>query len=90
MAKTLKGKRHTEDNARDIDYYDLPGNYNNKGFLYEDYIFSLLKNQGLIPSGFTPAGADNSAPDCKFLWQGQPQNLEIKLDEKLVTMVKVD
>ena len=82
MAKTLKGKRHTEDNTRDIDYYDLPGNYENKGFLYEEYIFSLLRDQGLIPSGFTPAGADNSAPDCKFLWQGKPYNLEIKLDEK--------
>ena len=82
MAKTLKGKRHSEDKSTDKDYYDLPTNSNNKGFLYEEYIFELLKNQNLIPSGFTPAGADNSAPDCKFLWNGNSYNLEIKLDEK--------
>jgi len=82
MSKTLARKRHTEDNAQDKDYYDLPINYDNKGFLYEEYIFNLLKDQSLVPSGFTPAGADNSAPDCKFLWQGESYNLEIKLDEK--------
>ena len=70
MATSLKGIRHTEDNAQDKDYYDLPTNVNNKGFLYEEYIFELLKDQNLVPAGFTPAGVDNSAPDCKFLWEG--------------------
>ena len=46
----------------------MPSNVNNKGFVYEEYIFELLKDQNLVPAGFTPAGADNSAPDCKFLW----------------------
>ena len=82
MATTLRGKRHSEDNTQDKDYYDLPSNVNNKGFVYEEYIFELLKDQNLVPAGFTPAGADNSAPDCKFLWNGQSYNLEIKLDEK--------
>ena len=31
MATSLKGIRHTEDNAQDKDYYDLPTNVNNKG-----------------------------------------------------------
>ena len=82
MPKTLKGKRHTEDNARDLDYYDQPENIKNKGFIYEKFVFEKLKENNLVPLGFTPAGADNSAPDCKFLWNGNPQNLEIKLDEK--------
>ena len=82
MAKTLKGKRHTEDDARDLDYYDQPENIKNKGFIYEKFVFEKLKENNLVPLGFTPAGADNSAPDCKFLWNGNPQNLEIKLDEK--------
>lgn len=82
MTNTLARKRHTEDNLQDKDYYDLPINYDNKGFVYEEYIFSLLTDQNLVPAGFTPAGADNSAPDCKFLWKGEPYNLEIKLDEK--------
>ena len=56
MATSLKGIRHTEDNAQDKDYYDLPTNVNNKGFLYEEYIFELLKDQNLVPAGFTPAG----------------------------------
>lgn len=82
MPKTLKGTRHKEDSSTDLDYYELPSNVNNKGFLYEEYIFELLKDQNLVPAGFVPAGADNSAPDCKFLWDGKPYNLEIKLDEK--------
>tara|TARA_Y100000004_G_scaffold58734_1_gene65398 strand:- start:44 stop:835 length:792 start_codon:yes stop_codon:yes gene_type:complete len=82
MPKTLKGIQHKEDKSTDLDYYDLPSNVNNKGFVYEEYIFELLKDQNLVPAGFVPAGADNSAPDCKFLWNGKPYNLEIKLDEK--------
>ena len=79
MAKKTYPK---EDKASDKDYYDQPANVNNKGFLYEQYIFEKLKDAKVVPSGFTPAGADNSAPDCKFLWDGISQNLEIKLDEK--------
>ena len=47
MATTLRGKRHSEDNTQDKDYYDLPSNVNNKGFVYEEYIFELLKDQNL-------------------------------------------
>ena len=43
MPKTLKGISHAEDKAADKDYYDLPSNVNNKGFVYEEYIFELLK-----------------------------------------------
>jgi hypothetical protein len=82
MTKSLKGVRHIEDNAQDKDYYEQPENTKNKGFLYEKFVFEKLKENNLVPTGFSPAGADNSAPDCKFLWEGNPQNLEIKLDEK--------
>ena len=55
----------------------MPSNVNNKGFAYEEDIFELWKDQNLVPAGFVPAGADNSAPDCKFsLWDGKPYNYE--------------
>ena len=78
----LARRNHSEDNARDVDYWNLPSNWDNKGFLYEELIFNKLNDQGLVPRGFTPAGADNNAPDCKFIWKGDSYNLEIKLDEK--------
>ena len=45
MATSLKGIRHTEDNAQDKDYYDLPTNVDNKGFLYEE-IRKILVQRG--------------------------------------------
>ena len=79
---SAKFKTYKEDSARDKDYYDLPPSINNKGFLYEEYIFELLKQQNLVPTGFTPAGSDDTAPDCKFIWKKKAYNLEIKLNEK--------
>ena len=76
-----KYKKYKEDDKRDKDYYDLPPSINNKGFLYEEYIFELLKEENLVPSGFTPAGSDDTAPDCKFIWKNKEYNLEIKLNE---------
>jgi len=79
---SLARVQHSEDRGTESDYWNLPSNYNNKGFLYEELIFNKLNDQGLVPKGFTPAGADNNAPDCKFMWKGEEYNLEIKLDEK--------
>ena len=43
------------------DYYDLPQKMNNKGILYEAYLFEKLKREGLTPMGFTPAASDSNA-----------------------------
>ena len=52
------------------------------GFLYEGAIHNKLKNKGLVPSGFTPAGSDPNAPDAMFIYNGQAYKLEVKLDLK--------
>ena len=70
-----------EDNAT-LDYYDLPVDIKNKGFLYEQALFHKLKDASLVPQGFSPAGSDNLAPDLKFIWHGNEYNLEVKLDQK--------
>tara|TARA_B100000700_G_scaffold311208_1_gene392753 strand:+ start:39 stop:803 length:765 start_codon:yes stop_codon:yes gene_type:complete len=64
------------------DYYDLPQKMNNKGILYEAFLYETLKDKGLIPRGFTPAASDSNAPDIKFMWKGNSYNLEVKLDER--------
>ena len=63
------------------DYYDLPQNVNNKGILYEAFLFEKLKGERLTPRGFTPAASDSNAPDIKFMWKGNPYNLEVKLNK---------
>tara|TARA_B100000902_G_scaffold236927_1_gene224448 strand:+ start:73 stop:882 length:810 start_codon:yes stop_codon:yes gene_type:complete len=63
------------------DYYDLPQKINNKGELYEKYLFEKLRGERLTPTGFFPAGPDNNAPDIKFLWKGNSYNLEVKLNK---------
>ena len=55
---------------------------NNKGILYEAYLFEKLKREGLTPMGFTPAASDSNAPDLKFKWKGTSYNLEVKLDQR--------
>ena len=63
------------------DYYDLPQQMNNKGIIYEAYLYEALKDMGLIPKGFAPAASDSMAPDIKFMWKGNPYNLEVKLNK---------
>ena len=41
----------------------------NVGFVYENYLFSEYKSLGMIPIGFTPAGAD-SRDFCRFRTYG--------------------
>lgn len=76
----------------DNDYYDnwVDGKINlgNKGFLYEDAIYATLREFGnIVPPGFSPAGADNTAPDLKIYYSDPNRgylreiyNVEIKLD----------
>ena len=51
-----------------------------RGFLYEKSIFNKLKGKGITPRGSKPAGANPNLPDAVFIYQGQPYNLEVKLD----------
>lgn len=62
----------------------------NFGFVYEQKLFSQYKDAGLIPAGFTPAGADSTAADLE-LWTanyitgsqpttGSKIKIEVKLD----------
>ena len=81
MATTLRGKRHSEDNTQDKDYYDLPSNVNNKGFVYEEYIFELLKDH-LVPADSLLQVLIIVLLTVISLKAGQSYNLEIKLDEK--------
>ena len=55
-----------------------------RGFLYEKSIFNKLKGKGITPRGSKPAGANPNLPDAVFVYQGQPYNLEIKLDHQLL------
>jgi len=53
-----------------------------QGFLYEGRIHQKLKAKKLVPAGFTPAGSDPNAPDAMFIYGGQNNKLEVKLDLK--------
>ena len=53
-----------------------------QGFLYEGRIHQKLKAKQLVPPGFTPAGSDPNAPDAMFIYGGQKNKLEVKLDLK--------
>ena len=53
-----------------------------QGFLYEGRIHQKLKAKKLVPPGFTPAGSDPNAPDAMFIYNGQSNKLEVKLDVK--------
>jgi hypothetical protein len=72
--KSLMAKLVT-DGSSDPDYYDLwqksgmqgyfkPGG---GGFAYEDSLYRKMKELGLVPNGFAPAGSANDLPDLKFL-----------------------
>jgi len=52
----------------------------NRGFDYEVALYNKLNKQGLVPSGFKPAGGGHSA-DGMFLYKQKPYNFEIKLDQ---------
>ena len=61
----------------------------NLGFAYENALFSRYKGVGLVPFGFSPAGADATAADLE-LWTahyprgilGDRIKIEVKLDTK--------
>ena len=53
-----------------------------QGFLYEGRIHQKLKTKGLVPANFIPAGPDPNAPDAMFIYNGQSNKLEVKLDLK--------
>tara|TARA_B100001093_G_scaffold498435_1_gene546525 strand:- start:137 stop:1030 length:894 start_codon:yes stop_codon:yes gene_type:complete len=78
----------------DPDYEDWAngkmGKKINSGFNYESKLFAQYKDVGLVPPGFTPAGADSTAADLE-LWTGkylagsdpstgQKIKIEVKLD----------
>jgi len=53
----------------------------NKGFLYENKIFDLMKNHQLLSTDFmnkSPAGCDNTQPDLILNINNQDVNLELK------------
>jgi len=51
-----------------------------QGFIYEDKIHNKLKAAGIVPKGFIPARSSSGAPDAMFMYGGQSNKLEIKLD----------
>ena len=46
----------------------------NKGFLYEEKINSLLKKNKLQSPSFTGAGSDPNAPDAEITIEGKDYN----------------
>ena len=78
----------------DPDYEEWMSNpvNKNKGFNYEDLLFSRFKDAGLVPKGFAPAGSANDLPDLAFLYidpnsrnisaavKPKSYKMEIKLD----------
>jgi len=56
---------------------------NNKGFIYEKRINSLLKRGGIQRKDFRPAGADSNAPDAELRVKGRDYKVEVKLDTKV-------
>jgi|TARA_B100001741_G_scaffold23133_1_gene17073 hypothetical protein len=79
----------------DPDYEDWAkdsfGKQMNLGFIYENKLFSQYKDVGLVPSGFTPAGADSTAADLE-LWTGKyaSRNQTPKTGSKIKIEVKLD
>jgi hypothetical protein len=50
----------------------------NRGDTYEEHIYEISKNQGIIPPGSSRAGAAANAPDLLFRHLGNDYKLEIK------------
>lgn len=55
----------------------------NKGFIYEETINSLLKKYKLQSNSFKGAGSDPNAPDAKLTVEGTDYKVEVKLDTKV-------
>ncbi len=86
----------TNGNLNDPDYEEwMSGSLSkNKGFQYEEKLFSAFKEAGLTPKGFAPAGSANDLPDLEFLYidpksrnisasvKPKKYKMEIKLDDK--------
>ena len=78
----------------DPDYEDWAlgrmGSKLNFGFVYENKLFSQYKDVGLVPPGFTPAGADSTAADLE-LWTGKYlAGSDPKTGQKIKIEVKLD
>ena len=50
-----------------------------KGFLYEKNAAAYLKDIGLCPKNFVPAGAGHDQPDLMLLYKGQEAGCELKI-----------
>ena len=48
------------------------------GRAYEQALYNKMKDAGVVPEGFTPAGSDSSAADMQFYAKNEPWNLELK------------
>ena len=53
----------------------------NLGFIYEQQMYNSYKQVGRVPSGFQPAGSNQSAPDFMFLsFKNIAANIELKVE----------
>ena len=50
----------------------------NRGDTYEEHIYEISKNKGIVPPGSSRAGAAANAPDLLFRHLGKDYKLEIK------------
>lgn len=89
----IKSASTSESNDPDYDEWMSSKVNKNKGFNYENYLFSIFKDAGLTPKGFSPAGSSNDLPDLAFLYidptkrgianpKSSTYKMEIKLDDK--------
>ena len=51
-----------------------------QGFVYEEKIHNKLKTKGIVPAGFSPARSNPFAPDTMFMYRGNSNKLEVKLN----------
>ena len=62
----------------------------NVGFLYENKLFSQYKDAGLVPSGFTPAGANNATADLKLFTNQYHRGQDPKFGKDIGIELKVN
>jgi len=65
---TIKNASSSELNDPDYEDWMASPVGKNKGFDYENKLFSSFKEAGLTPPGFAPAGSSNDLPDLSFLY----------------------
>ena len=54
------------------------------GRAYEQDLYNKMKDAGVVPEDFTPAGSDSAAPDMQFYAKNEPWNLELKNSSSLL------